>query len=87
MASDKLLKKHSFCLNPRDNGGESLMLVTKMYSNGDPGGVYWHQELTLQSYCNSATFNLYGISLNPEMLRKLADELELANKDAEASCE
>lgn len=71
------LKLHLFVFNQKDNGGESLTLITQFFSNGDPGaqGIFSNQELTLQSYCNSASFNLCGIQITPELLRKLADEL------------
>ena len=39
-------------------------------------GVFVNQELTLQSYCNSATFELIGSPFTPELLRQLANELE-----------
>ncbi len=73
---DKILKTHSFNFNPRENGGESLHLHTQIYSNGDPGGIYLNQELTLESYGNSATFNLCGTVFTVESLRQLANELE-----------
>jgi len=76
MNNDKLLAIHVFDFDPKNNGGESLTLSTYIYSNGDPNGSYWNQTLTLQSYCNSASFNLCGTNLTPNMLRKLADELD-----------
>jgi hypothetical protein len=81
--SDRKLGQHTFIFNPSGNGGEALSLRTEFYDNGDSKAglppetcIYWNQELTLQSYCNSASFNLCGISINPEALRKLANELE-----------
>jgi hypothetical protein len=75
-----LLKTHNFNFSPEENGGEGLTLTTKFFANGDPitknQGVFWNQELTLQSYGNSATINLFGINLTPDVLRKLANELE-----------
>ena len=80
MNKDKLLGKHTFVFNEQDNGGESLSITTEFYANGDPitdkDGVYTNQTLSLQSYCNSADFNLVGATLTPELLRKLANELE-----------
>ena len=78
--NNKLVGTHSFNFNQRDNGGESLTLITKMFSNGDEGvkGIFLNQELTLQSYCNSATFGLVGTVLTPEILRDLANQLESA---------
>lgn len=72
------MKKHVFVFNPQDNGGESLILVTKENDNGDgiPNGIYLTQKLSLQSYSNSASFTLVGTILTPKNLRKLADELE-----------
>lgn len=77
---DKLLNAHTFVFNPTDNGGESLTLITKFIGNGDPitdtKGVFTNQELSLQSYCNRASFELVGAGFTPKNLRKLADELE-----------
>lgn len=75
---DKEIGRICFVFNEKDNGGESLSLNTKLYHNGEPGGVYVNQELTLQSYCNCATFTLVGTTFTPENLRKLANELEQA---------
>ena len=78
--SDPLLKRHVFCFNKNDNGGESLVLCTDIYGNGDD--IYYNQNFGLQSYCNSANFNLIGASLKPELLRRLANELESAELEA-----
>ena len=79
---DKILKTHSFLIDPNENGGESLVLTTKFIGNGDPvtdkDGVFVNQELTLNSFCNSATFTLCGTTFTPERLRQLANELETA---------
>lgn len=66
---------HSF--NPGFNGGEQLNLTTKYIDQGR-GEYYSYQEISLQSYQNSATFNL-GIPITPENLRELANKLESAN--------
>jgi len=77
---DKVLKTHSFTFNPDDNGGESLILTTNFIANGDKitpdKGVFLNQELSLQSYCNSASINMFGISFTPKALRDLANQLE-----------
>lgn len=74
---DESFKTHSFNLSPKENGGEALYLTTYFMWNGDDkDGVYTNQELTLSSYGNSASLNLYGIRITPEILRKLANELE-----------
>lgn len=75
MAKDKLLKSHSFTFNPNDNGGEALTLTTKFYDNGG-GEVYVNQELSLMSYCNSASFNLCGTQITSGSLRELANQLD-----------
>lgn len=74
---DKKMGYHSFVFNPNDNGGEHLSLVTEIFENNDQPtpGRYVNQSLTLQSYCNSASFCLVGAPLTPNMLRKLADEI------------
>lgn len=80
MKNREVIKKHVFEFDTEINSGEGLTLVTEFYANGDPitenNGVYMNQYLTLQSYCNSVTFNLIGIQLTPEKLRQLANELE-----------
>jgi len=81
MKNMKKLKSHSFVFNPDDNGGESLMLTTIFYDNGDgPKEPFIGHELHLQSYCNSTTLHLNGITLTPAILRKLANELEKVQK-------
>lgn len=83
-SADSVLKEHSFCFNPNDNGGESLILTTEFIANGekitDKNGVFINQELSLQSYCNSASIKLFGVSITPEKLRELANQLEKERK-------
>jgi hypothetical protein len=79
--------KHVFCFNPKDNGGESLSLTTEFFDNGDHKEPYMNQTLTLQSYLNSASFELIGAALTPEVLRKLANELESAYLKTKAKIE
>jgi hypothetical protein len=79
---DIKLTTHRFVFNEQNNSGEGLSLRTDFYHNGDPGGIYTNQTLKLQSYCNSAQFELVGASITPELLRKLADQLELARQEA-----
>ena len=69
--------QHSFSFNPKDNSGEGLTLETEIFDNGDKeNNIYLNQTLNLQSYCNSATFNLAGAQITPDKLRQLANELE-----------
>lgn len=81
VSSDKIIGKHVFNFNKYS--GESLSLKTTILHNGEYGktGVYYEQELKLQSYLNSASFNLSEGQLTPDRLRKLADELESAIED------
>lgn len=68
---------HVFVFNPKDNGGEQLSLTTHIMDNGDPSNnIYLNQELRLGSYCNAAAFILSGAPINPDDLRRLANELE-----------
>lgn len=90
MIRDKVLLRKCFVFNDKDNGGESLSLTTTYIDNGDDvtekcDGIYINQELTLQSYSNSATFNLCGAFLTPENLRELANELDKARNIAVSS--
>lgn len=80
------IKSHAFCFNRADNGGEALTFHTAFFANGDPGGVLAHQAMTLHSYSDSATIDLGGAILTPELLRQLAQELEAAKKEAESLC-
>lgn len=78
-------------LNPECNGGETITLDTTF--NGDPrfGEVWMNQSLTLNSYGNQATLSMYGY-LDPEKLRQMADQLEVAltaartKLEAETNC-
>ena len=84
MIDQKLLNRDVFVFNPQDNGGEGLTIMTEFFSNGDPGGVFSNQEITLYSYCNSASFHVTGFTITPEALRKLADKLEKQREEAVA---
>lgn len=77
---------HCFVINPDDNGGESLTLTTNFHLDRKYCEVTYDQELTLQSYCNSATFTLSGALLTPAVLRKLADELEAEFRKMKNKC-
>ena len=83
----KELAKHYYNFSPQDNGGEGLFMETIFYDNGDgiPDGVYTNQTLTLRSYGNSASINLFGIQITPEKLRELADQLEGIQKNLKDS--
>ena len=72
---------------------EALSLSTEYFWNGDGKkdvgvkqepyyGIYTNQELSLQSYCNDASFGLYGTQITPEILRQLANELDQARISA-----
>lgn len=66
-------------LNPQENGGESIMLTTDLYDNGDglPKGAYCTQEIELNCYGNSASIFIgSGSTITPETLREMANELE-----------
>lgn len=81
------LHEESFCFNKEDNGGESLILKIKYYDNGDaahglPDGILMNQELSLQSYGNSATFNLCGSAFTANELRELANLIEKGENKA-----
>ena len=75
---DKELKRHVFSFDENVPGGESLTLRTS-FGIDLAGEVCIEQELTLWSYFNCASFHLNGSKFTPEILRKLADELEFIN--------
>lgn len=72
---ETVLDRHVFVFNPTDNGGESLCLVTNFIMNKS-GEIFTTQELTLQSYCNSASFALHGAQITSDKLRELANQLD-----------
>ena len=69
------IKTHYFTFNENSNGGEQLLLTTYFYKSQTSGEISTIHELTLNSYENKAGFTLSGI-LTPDILRKLADELD-----------
>ncbi len=74
---DQEVAVHTFVFNGNDNSGEQLSLTTRFIDNGDlRDNIYLNQELTLQSYCNSVTIFLAGVSVTPDALRQLANEME-----------
>lgn len=82
---EKSLHREMYLFNAQDNGGEGLTLTIDYFDNGDaaaglPDGIFMNQKLTLQSYCNSASFELVGAILTPENLRELADIIENGEK-------
>lgn len=70
-------KYHVFDVNPEDNSGESVSITTEFLNNGDTkDNIYLQQTIIMQSYGNSASFNLSSAPLTPKKLRKWADELD-----------
>jgi hypothetical protein len=84
MILEKAIHKCVFVLNPSENGGEALSLETIYYNNGD-NDLFTNQKLTLQSYCNSASFELVGATLDSKTLRALADKLDKEEDKAKKS--
>lgn len=76
------IKIHTFIVNPLDNSGEHLSIKTEFRPSGDPTTVEINHFITLRSYFNSASFTLLGAQLTPEILRQLANELEVAYEEA-----
>lgn len=72
---EKELGRHSFKFN---NDSEHLLLESRFMDNGDgpEKGFYISQRLILQGSYNSAEFHLWDITITPEKLRQLANELE-----------
>jgi aminopeptidase C len=64
----------NYCFNPQDNGGEFLFLSALVEQDGTDE-PFVTQEITLNSYCNSATFQI-NCYLTPEKLRDCANKLE-----------
>jgi len=71
--------RHVFSFNPTDNGGEELSMVTDItadLTNPKKQEIILEHEISLQSYCNTASIVLQGVQITPAKLRVLADELE-----------
>lgn len=81
-----ILGIHVFHFNNGQNGGESFCFTTKFLYDGsrmfscDP--VKIEHTISLQSHSNEVSIDLNSIQITPTMLRKLADELEFAEKEA-----
>ena len=82
--STKRLKRHSFVVNPQDNGGEQMIVTTDYYDNGDGGraGLYVDQTITLHSYGNVTTFRLTTAAFTLDVLRRFVKELTSVERDA-----
>ena len=90
MAQDDILHEQVINMsNESGLGGEGLSLHVKFIDNGDKieynkdgevenNGIFMNQEISLQSYCNSASIKLFGNPLTPDMLREMANQLEKA---------
>lgn len=55
-----LIKTITTCLNPDDNGGESVLVTTKVFDNGDydKDSQYTETTIDLYSYGRSASLNI-----------------------------
>lgn len=68
----KQLGRHYFGFNSKDNGGESISLTT-IIREEEPR---IEQELSLNSYCNSAFIKLHRDTISSDVLRQVANELD-----------
>ena len=66
-------RRCAFTFNESQNGGEQVILQTIISQSGDE--VTLIQKLSMQSYSNAVTLDLYGI-FTPENLRAAADQIE-----------
>jgi len=79
------IKRHSFMFNPKDNGGEQIILTTTFFPVSPTSKeIFTISELVLHSFGNSATFTLGGDIFSPENLRELANQLDVARNEAKA---
>lgn len=75
----EIIGKHYFTVNENDNGGEHVCIDTDIYDNGDKeNNIFLNTRITVNSYSNGASISLCGSPLTPEILRKLANELDKA---------
>jgi len=63
---------HTFALNPNANGGEAVSLSTTV----DHQGLITHQTLEVNSYGNVVTVTLGDAVMSPEVLRRIASDME-----------
>ena len=77
----KVIEEHSFIFNPKDNGGEAIILSTDFCDNGDEV-AYTIQKLSLQCYGKEVEITVSDV-FTPENLRQLANELDRARIQAE----
>ena len=75
-----LIDYHISPLNPADNSGESLILVTNYHYSGLKEKYFVNQELRLESYGTQASIKLGKIHITPRLLRRLADQMEQAEE-------
>ena len=72
----EMIGKHSFYFN-NNKGGDHVCIDTDIYDNGDKeNNIFLNTTITLGSYANSASISLCGSPMTPEILRKLANELD-----------
>ncbi len=65
---------------PHTNSGEALIFEVDLYDNGDDSdNVFTIMKMTLESYGNSAM--IMASDVTPEVLRLLADKLEVKIKE------
>lgn len=82
-SQDKKIGEHRYLFNPKNKAGwvsdqNNLFLLTEYFDNGDgvPNGIYINQKLCFKVRNQCASFVLCGTSIEPETLRKLANELD-----------
>jgi hypothetical protein len=64
-------------VGPHINGGESVLINTTFFDNGDDtNNILLNTRIDLQSYGNSASLGLCANPLTPEFLRDLANQIE-----------
>ncbi len=80
---DRVISTHHFILTPKSNGQESLTFNTEFWNNGDKGekGLLQIHSIALQSYGNEAMF-IISHEITPEILRELANQLDVARLKA-----
>jgi len=84
---ETIVERHAIEVDPRSNGGETVLITTKMIDDGENEPLLI-QEISLMLYGNQATITLGGSSvMTPSFLRKMANELDLAIVKATAKLE
>jgi hypothetical protein len=79
---EKLIKTHKYTFESTGFSKDELTLITEFYID-ESLGYYTKTKIISQSNYSEIIMNLYGISINADMLFQLAKELKIIEKSME----